>query len=217
VISQFFQIPIPQKTLFVFLLLLLFFTSLTSAQYRRQQFEIVPFSGYLFTGNLQTLDGELKIDNSFDYGVVLDIRLSNDLLIELLYIHSETSVSLKKEYYNTSGFLFDMNVEYLQGGVQVETEAGAFRPFAAFTIGATYFNPKDYTYSGNWQFSFTAGGGVKYYFTNNLGVRGQWRFLVPVYLDGASVFCNNGYCSIFISGGTYILQYDLTVGLIVSF
>lgn len=215
--SKDFQITIQIKTRFVFLFLLLIISTSTSAQYKRQQFEIVPFSGYLFTGNLQTLDGELKIDNCFDYGALLDIRLSDDLLIELLYIHSETDVSLKKEYYNTSDFLFNMNVEYLQGGIQVETEAGAFRPFAAFTIGATYFNPKDYSYKGSWQFSFTAGGGVKYYFTNNLGVRGQWRFLVPVYLDSASIFCSNGYCSIFISGGTYILQYDLTVGLIVSF
>jgi len=217
VISQVFQIPPQTKTILVFLLLLFLLYSSASAQYRRQQFEVAPFAGYLFTGNLQTLDGELKIDNSFDYGAALDIRLSKDLLIELLYIHSEPGVSLKKDYYTVADFLFDMNVEYLQGGLQVETESGAFRPFAAFTIGAIYFNPKDYSYKGSWQFSFTAGGGVKYYFTNNLGVRAQWRFLVPIYLDSASVFCNNGYCSIFISGGTYILQYDITAGLIVSF
>lgn len=203
----------------ILLISVLFFTFSYSAfaQYKRQQFEITPFGGFLLTSNLQTLDGELKIDNSFDYGATFDIRLSKDLLIELLYIHSETSVSFRREYYNTEDYLFDMNVEYIQGGLQVETEAGPFRPFAAFTIGATYFHPKDNNYEGNWEFSFTAGGGVKYYFTNNLGVRAQWRFLVPVYLSGASVFCKNGYCSIFIGGGTYILQYDLTAGLIVSF
>jgi hypothetical protein len=217
VISQVFQIPPQTKTILVFLLFLFLLYSSASAQYRRQQFEIVPFAGFLLTSNLQTLDGELKIDNSFDYGAVLDIRLSNDLLIELLYIHSETGVSLKKDYYNIADFLFDMNVEYIQGGVQVETEAGAFRPFAAFTIGATYFNPKDNSYEGNLEFSFTAGGGVKYYFTNNIGVRAQWRFLVPIYFSSASIFCNNGYCGIVVSGGTYLLQYDLTAGLIVSF
>lgn len=186
-------------------------------QYKRQQFEIVPFGGFLFTSNLQTLDGDLKIDNNFDYGAVFNIRLNNDLLIELLYIHSETGVSFKKEYYNYEEYLFDMNVEYIQGGVQVETEAGRFRPFAAFTIGATYFNPKDNSYRGDWEFSFTAGGGVKYYFTNNFGVRAQWRFLVPIYLSNAAIFCNNGYCGITVNGGTYLLQYDLTAGLIFGF
>lgn len=202
--------------LFVSVLLTITVSS-TFAQFKRQQFEIAPYVGYLFTGNLQTLDGELKIDNSLDYGATLDIRLSDDLLIELLYNRMDTEVGLRKEYYNTTDYLFDMSVEYFQGGVQVETETGQFRPFAAFTIGGTYFNPKDSNYEEDWKFSFTAGGGIKYYFTDNLGVRLQWRFLVPVYFSSASIFCNDGYCGIFITGGTYLLQYDLTAGLIVSF
>jgi len=217
VIKSFFKNLCRANTIVFTTILLIFTVSSTFAQLKRQQFEITPFAGYLFTSNLQTLDGELKIDNSFDYGVALDIRLSDDLLIELLYNRMDTEVSLRKEYYNTTDYLFDMSVEYFQGGVQVETETGQFRPFAAFTIGATYFNPKDYSYQGDWKFSFTAGGGIKYYFTDNLGVRLQWRFLVPIYFSSAAIFCNNGYCGIFISGGTYLLQYDLTAGLVFSF
>ncbi len=205
------------KTILYVSIILTITVSSTFAQFKRQQFEIAPFVGYLFTGNLQTLDGELKIDNSLDYGAVLDIRLSDDLLIELLYNRMDTEVALKKEFYNTTEYLFDMSVEYFQGGVQVETETGQFRPFAAFTIGATYFNPKDRNYETDWKFSFTAGGGIKYYFTDNLGVRLQWRFLVPIYFSSASIFCNDGYCGIFITGGTYLLQYDLTSGLVFSF
>jgi len=197
--------------------LFLLFSISTFAQYKRQQFEIAPFAGYLFTSNLQTFDGELKINNSFNYGAALDVRLSDDLLIELLYIRTVTGVSLRKEFYQTVEKLFDMNVEYFQAGAHIETETGRFRPFAAFTIGATYFNPKDYNYEGDWKFSFTAGGGIKYYFTDNLGVRLQWRFLVPIYFTSASIFCNNGYCGIFVTGGTYLLQYDLTAGLVFSF
>ena len=156
-------------------------------QYKRQKFELTPFAGYQLTSNLQTFSGELKIHNSFNYGAALDIRLSNDLLIELLYIRTETEVGLKKEFYQTVEKLFDMSVKYLQSGVQVETESGNFRPFAAFTIGATYFNPQDNNYKGDWEFSFTAGGGIKYYFSNNIGVRAQWRFLVPIYFSSASI------------------------------
>ena len=181
------------------------------------QFEIVPFGGFLLTGNLQTLDGELKIDNNFDYGGVINVRFSKDLLVELLYNRSVTEVSLRQENTNISEYLFDMSIEYFQAGVQVETEPGPLRPFAAFTLGVTYFKPKDYSYEGNIQFSFTAGGGIKYYFSRNVGVRAQWRFLVPVYISGSSVYCQNGYCQIFVSGGTYILQYDITAGLIFSF
>lgn len=193
------------------------FSSTAFSQYKRQQFEVAPFVGYLFTTNLQTFDGELIIDNSFDYGAAFDIRLSDDLLIELLYNRMETEVNFRKEYYRTTEKLFDMSVEYFQGGAQVETETGQFRPFAAFTIGATYFKPQESNYESDWKFSFTAGGGIKYYFTNNLGVRLQWRFLVPIYFSSASIFVNNGYSYIFVTGGTYLLQYDLTGGLVFSF
>jgi len=214
--KPYLYLPPANKLFFVAIFSSIIFSS-TYAQFKRQQFEITPFAGYLFTSNLQTLDGELKIDNSFDYGAALDIRISDDLLIELLYNRMDTEVGLRKEYYNTTDYLFDMSVEYFQGGVQVETETGQFRPFAAFTIGATYFNPKDYNYESDWKFSFTAGGGIKYYFSDNLGVRAQWRFLVPIYFSSASIFCSNGYCGIFVTGGTYLLQYDLTAGLVFSF
>ena len=205
-------------SIFSFTIILFIVSFSTSiAQYKRMQFEIVPFGGFLLTGNLQTLDGELKIDNNFDYGGVINVRFSKDLLVELLYNRSVTEVSLRQENTNISEYLFDMSIEYFQAGVQVETEPGPLRPFAAFTLGVTYFKPKDYSYEGNIQFSFTAGGGIKYYFSRNVGVRAQWRFLVPVYISGSSVYCQNGYCQIFVSGGTYILQYDITAGLIFSF
>jgi opacity protein-like surface antigen len=187
------------------------------AQYKRQQFEIAPYLGYLFTTNLQTIDGELKIDNSFNYGAAFDIRLSDDLLIELLYMRTNTEVGLREEYATTTEYLFDMSAEYFQAGAQVETESGAFRPFAAFTIGATYFNPNNNNYDGNVEFAFTAGGGIKYYFTNNIGIRAQWRFLIPVYFTSASIFVNEGYSYIFVTGGTYLLQYDLTAAIVFSF
>ena len=202
----------------VLLIFILFsiYSNSALAQYKRQQFEITPFAGYLFTSNLQTFDGELKINNSFNYGAAFDVRLSDDLLIELLYIRTVTGVGLRKEFYQTVEKLFDMSVEYFQAGAHVETETGPFRPFAAFTIGATYFNPQYNNYEGDWKFSFTAGGGIKYYFTNSLGLRLQWRFLVPIYFSSASIFCNDGVCGIFVSGGTYLLQYDLTAGLVFS-
>ena len=110
-----------------------------------------------------------------------------------------------------------MSIEYFQAGAHFETETGNFRPFAAFTIGATYFKPKDEKISSELEFSFTAGGGIKYYFTENFAARLQWRFLVPIYFSSASIFCSDGYCGLYITGGTYLLQYDLTAGLAIAF
>jgi len=205
------------KLLVITLISFISSATLTSAQFKQQQIEVTPFAGYFLSSNLSTLDGDLIIDHHFNYGPAIDIRISNDLFIELLYNRTDTEVRFKQEYFDTVKYLFDTSIEYFQAGAHVETETGNFRPFAAFTLGATYFNPKDNAISSELEFSFTAGGGIKYYFTENLAARLQWRFLVPIYFSSASVFCSDGYCGIFISGGTYLLQYDLTAGIAFSF
>jgi opacity protein-like surface antigen len=207
----------PFKLLFFILTFLIVSTTFGFAQFKQQQIEVTPFAGYFLTSNLSTLDGDLIIDHNFNYGGVLDIRVSDDLFIELLYNRTNTEVRFKQEYFDTVKYLFDMSIEYFQAGAHVETETGNFRPFAAFTLGATYFKPKDDDINSELEFSFTAGGGIKYYFTENLAARLQWRFLIPVYFSSASVFCSDGYCGIFITGGTYLLQYDLTAGIAFSF
>ena len=197
----------------------LFITSFSSsfAQYRKQQFEITPFAGYIFPGNLQTIDGEMKIQNHLNYGLTIDIRTSEDLFIEILYDRTDTEVRFQPEYFDSTKTLFNASIEYFQAGAHIEVETGPFRPFAAFTLGATHTNPDKNNVNSDLKFSFTAGGGIKYYFTDNLGVRLQWRFLIPIYFSSASIFCNNGICDIYVSGGTYLLQYDLTGGLVVCF
>jgi len=207
----------PIKLFFFILTFLIVSTTFSFAQFKQQQIEVTPFAGYFLTSNLSTLDGDLVIDHNFNYGGVLDIRVSDDLFIELLYNRTNTEVRFKQEYFDTVKYLFDMSIEYFQAGAHVETETGNFRPFAAFTLGATYFKPKDDDINSELEFSFTAGGGIKYYFTENLAVRLQWRFLIPIYFSSASIFCSDGYCGLFITGGTYLLQYDLTAGIAFSF
>jgi opacity protein-like surface antigen len=205
------------KFLFSSLIFLLLSTAFGQTQIKRQQIEVTPFVGYFLTSNLSTLDGDLVIDHNFNYGGAVDVRISDDLFIELLYNRTDTEVRFKQEYFDTVKYLFDMSIEYFQVGAHVETETGEFRPFAAFTLGATYFNPKNDKFNSELEFSFTAGGGIKYYFMSNLAVRLQWRFLIPIYFSDVSIFCGDGCCGLFIAGGTYLLQYDLTAGLTFSF
>ena len=198
-------------------ILLLISPSANYAQYKQNNFEVTPFAGYLFPGNLKTPEGELRIENDFNYGAAFDIKTTDDLFIEFLYNRTDTEVHFKQEYFDTVKALFNMSIEYFQAGAHVEVETGKFRPFAAFTLGATYFKPLEDKVNSDWRFSFTAGGGIKYFFTDNIGLRLQWRFLIPIYFSSASIFCSQGKCNIFISGGTYILQYDLTAGFAASF
>ncbi|MCU0407079.1 MAG: hypothetical protein MUE64_08980 [Ignavibacteriaceae bacterium] len=90
--------PVFQKANIILLASFFFilFYSPVFAQYKQQQIEITPFAGYFLTSNLSTLDGDLVIDHNFNYGGVLDIRVSDDLFIELLYLSCYTIALIQK-------------------------------------------------------------------------------------------------------------------------
>jgi len=181
-----------------------------------QNIEITPFAGYMFAGNLNTIEGELRIKNGSNYGLVVNSRFEENLMAELMYNRLNTELEIIEEPFDSIKLLTNMRVECFQAGAHYEAERGKFRPFAAFTIGATLFNPGDESYNDEWRFSFTAGGGIKYYFAEHFGIRLQWRFMIPVYFSGGALFCSNQGCGAAISGGALLIQYDLTAGLIIS-
>ena len=180
-----------------------------------QSVEVVPFTGYMFAGKLNTVDGEINIDNGVNYGLILDVKVDTEVIVELMYNRLDTRLQIIEGLFDTVKNSFNMSVEYFQGGAQFEIEDGKFRPFWAFTLGATLFNPANENINSEWRFSFTVGGGIKYYFIKNFGIRLQWRFLVPIYFNGGALFCGNEGCGAVISGSALLLQYDLTAGLVI--
>jgi opacity protein-like surface antigen len=192
------------------------FFFITASYAYSQRIEITPFAGYMFAGKLNTADGELNFKSGGNYGLIVDFRVEEDLMIELMYNRLDTELEIKEQPFDSIKILTDLSIEYYQAGALYETEKGKFRPFAAFTIGATLFNPADETLTDEWRFSFTAGAGIKYYFVDHIGIRLQWRFMIPVYFSGGAIFCSNQGCGAVLSGGAVLLEYDLTAGLIIS-
>ena len=192
-----------------------FISILISGNSLCQSVEVVPYTGYLFSGSLSSLDGEVKIDNGVNYGIILDVKFEEDVIMELMYNRLDTKVYIIEEVFDTVKSAFNVSIQYFQGGAQFEMEKGRFRPFAAFTLGATLFNPGINEINSEWRFSFTVGGGIKYYFLKSIGIRLQWRFLIPVYFNGGALFCGDGGCGAVISGSALLLQYDLTAGLVI--
>ncbi len=188
---------------------------LISTEVYSQNLEISPFAGYMFAGSIATDKGKLNIKNDFNYGVFFDIPVEKTLQAEFWYSRLSTELILEPDTNEPSEKLFDMNVEYFHaGGIYMES-LGRFRPFAAITVGATRFDPLDEEYEEDWRFSITVGGGGKYLLTKNIGLRFDWRVLLPVFLSNTTIYCTNGGCIFHIEGGTTVFQAHLTGGIIV--
>ena len=192
-----------------------------SVTFAQAKVEVTPFGGYMFGGKLRFYEGELKIQDNANYGILLNFALAPDTKLELFWSQMATTARFKSYY----GFdfpeledPFSVNVNYIQiGGVQeADINNDMIKPFGAFTLGTTYFNPTDNNLQDSWRFSVTLGGGVKFWFTDRVGIRLQGRLLMPLYFSGAGIYFGTGGSGLSVGAGSAILQGDLTGGLIIG-
>ena len=200
-----------QKVIFISLVVIL-----SSVSLQAQRVEITPYYGYMFAGKMTFYEGDFNIRNNPNYGITLDFEVDRKkgIYVELLYDRIDTRADFITYPENVTSTLFDLSEEYFHvGGLYNKELNKKLSTFGVFTLGATRFHPKDPNYGDDWRFSLTFGGGVKYYFSESIGIRLQGRLKIPFYFYGGSVWVGSGG-AYYSGGGTAILQADLTAGLI---
>ena len=194
------------------------------------KFELSPFGGYMFGGSLNMYQGKFKINNNANYGLALDIEVARDTKLELFWTQMNTTAQFNPYYgYDYLALSsFNINVGYIQIGSvrELEVDNDQIKPFGVFTIGTTYFMPKDATFSTSsqypsgatlddvWKFSVTLGGGVKIFLSDRVGIRLQGNLMLPMFWAGAGFTVGTGGSGVSVGAGTSMIQGDFTGGLI---
>ena len=173
-----------------------------------QQLEIAPTVGYFWAGTFRTYNYDYKLGQGMNWGLTADFLISPGTLFEAFWTMSITDGERLTYGYAEASKDFKITTNYIQVGVVQEMNYGeAFRPYGVFTMGTTIFSPEnDGAY---WQFSLGLGGGLKYYFSDAIGIRAQGRFLLPIYWRGGGYYYGSTYTS-----GTAIAQGDVSLGLV---
>ena len=205
-----------------FLIIFMIVPAVTIAQ---GKIEISPFAGYMFGGSLNFYEGKLKAENNLNYGVAMDIKLAEDTQIELMWTQMGTTAQFEPYYgyydiYDIDPF--DMNVGYIQIGGVREMNLDQIRPFGVFTLGTTYFIPKNVTYTDGdvvnidpaWKFSMTMGAGVKIWLSDVVGIRLQGNLMLPMFWSSTGFAVGTGGSGFYVGGGTSMVQGNFTGGLI---
>jgi hypothetical protein len=193
--------------------------------------EIVPSYGYTFTSRTNWGTLEMNLEDEYSAGLALDVRVHEEMLIELSYNTMQTNFNatvyngyLGREYYKTP-----LSVDYFQIGGIREFSNEKVRPYTLFSLGATRFHPtgdvlktNEITHvqtsspgSDKWSLSATFGGGAKIMFSERIGLRLQARMLLPLYFSGIGIYCGSS-CGGGASFGAYFVQLDLTGGLVIG-
>ncbi len=179
--------------------------------------EISVMSGYMWGGSLTTTSGDLKISDGQNWAFTLGVPLPQGITAELIYVRLDSDLRYKGV--NSSGrfvdsTLADLSTNYFQIGGLRELQTGTnLVPYGVFALGATLFSPKS-TYSDEWVLSFSLGGGLKYYFSDRIGIKVDGRFLFPLYLTGGGFFCGTGGCGLGIGSSSVFLQGFVDGGII---
>ncbi|WP_455205790.1 hypothetical protein [Kaarinaea lacus] len=190
----------------------------SSIAWARKPIDITPIYGYQFGGSANTYRGELRFKDSENVGFTVDFHSTRDTTIQFLYTYQDTTVEFVDYYNNFSRDGFGVEIEYFHiGGTKAINSSNGTTSFVSGSLGATNFDPERSGLSSETLFSLSFGLGVNKMFTERVGFRAQGRLLIPIQSAGGSIFCGNGGCSAGISGGTTLVQADITAGLIVRF
>ncbi len=185
------------------------------------QIELNVYGGYVPGANTAySYSGyRLRIDGGGNFGIGIGKTLPNKMTVELSYNHFESTLK-------QSGGLFvevpeqDITVEYYQiGTLKPLMEGETFIPYGLFSLGASRFAAEKAS-QDHWRFAINAGLGMKYFFTDKVGIRLQARILMPLYFQGAGFGCSIGTggssCGTGIGMGSEILQADFTGGVVLK-
>lgn len=181
--------------------------------------EIVPFAGYMFGGKVNFYQGEYKINDGVDYGVSLLVPVREILDVEINYTRMDSEGKFRA-YAGYPGFEDKqtvMSTNYFQvGGVKAFTKQNPkIIPFGSFSLGATWFDFADY--QDTWLFSITAGLGVKFMFSKNVGIMLRGRFMMPMLFGGVGFYAGTGGAGLGLNSYAAIIQGDFNGGLIIKF
>lgn len=186
-------------------------TVAADADQRNYRFELSPVAGYVTGGTFEDkVTGEkLQLDNSSAVGLQFNIRADSQSTWEIHYVNQSTSAATQ-----TAPSL-DVTIQKFEVGGTYETSDQATRPFAAATIGFSRFEPADSTLNDDTYFSFSLGGGVKFFTDRQFGVTLDARWTAAVIDEDTDVFCISagGLTCLVQADAGLTSQFRLFVGL----
>lgn len=193
--------------------------SLEAQQRTRQapmsKVELTPFVGYQFgLSSVSTSRGVVDIKDNLNYGGTIGFRIRPGQFIEATWNRIDSDLRARQGGVVSSSVPIAVNNFYL-GGFQ-EFGRDQIRPFFGFSLGATWYDPKN-TFSDEWRFSAGIGGGAKIMFgeAQRVGLRLQGNLMGTFFGSGSSLWCGFGGCSVGLFGSG-VADLNFTAGLVIG-
>jgi len=178
-----------------------------------QKVEITPQYGYQIGAKYNYYGGYLKLNSSDQYGLTFGVNASDDITVEFMWAQQNTGLRIKDyQFFPQETDLTDVVVNHYQIGAIHMFGYSDARPFVGLSAGWSTFNPEEKIYDDTTTFTLGLSGGLKYFFTDRIGIRIQSQLLMPVSWGGVYVGGGGGG----VTAGGSILQLNFSAGLIIG-
>lgn len=156
-------------------------------------FEITPQYGYQINSKLNFNTGDIKIPGSGQFGATIGYNISRGMAAEFSWTQQNSDIKVNALNPPNNGNWGDITINHYQfGAVQHFGNDEDLRPFFGVSAGWSTFSPDNnfqdevgQYLSSTSTFTFGISGGIKYMFTNHIGLRVQSQLLLPVYYGGS--------------------------------
>jgi hypothetical protein len=191
------------------LILLFSAVAITPSVTEAAEFEITPFIGYQFGGDVTTVyqgqQQDVSVSSSENFGIVLSLGLSEYFQLELLYNTQDTSADAKR-FDDSLG----LGIDYWQIGMLWGFDPDAqVNPYFVLGLGGAWLSPEGF--SNFSRFSGSIGAGAKIFFSESIGLRLEGRFYAT-HINNDSIYCDPLWC---YGWPNRLYQFDVSAGLII--
>jgi len=210
--------------------IVLFLSLFTAVSVRAQQrYEITPFVGYessasypvsVFSnsGGGTIPISRLRVDNSLAFGTMIEVALTENSQFDFMWNRNNTSYDAYNILTNSYFKAYNSDIDQFQFGTlyMFRSSEVKLRPYIVGGLGFTHDSNSNNT-PNRTEFSWSIGGGVKYYASRHIGFRGDIRYL-PTYGNSS----NATYCDPFFGCyntrvSNYLNRVNIVGGIIFKF
>jgi len=186
--------------------------------------EITPFVGGQINSGLDIstpVFNRIEVQNGLNYGISGVYLLGEYTGVEFIWNHNKADTLAQFIGGGTSPKVFALNTNQYLGDfvVHLKNRESRLRPFVLFGLGVANLAPDRSNAGSITRFAWAFGGGVKYSFSQHLGMRLQAK-TSPTYIASGSkeFWCNPSWGGCWSIGENNFLQeLDLTAGITLRF
>lgn len=189
----------------------------------QERVEITPFVGYETSGSypVTSISGtinRLRLNGALAYGTFFDYSVTENFQPEFMWDHNNTSYSAHNLLTNSYFNAFHSDVDQFQfGGLYMfRSSEVKLRPFFVASVGFTHESNNNGN-ANRTEFSWSIGGGVKYYVSRHIGFRGDIRYLPTYGSSSVGVYCDPYFGCYNATIHNYLNRANMVGGIVFKF